>query len=121
MEKILIIGCKEIMNDICIACSRCIVGFNRREGEFSKYKDKEAELIGLLNCGGCPGAGIVTRLSQLDLWNKPMEEKVSKIHIAPCIVDHCPYKETIINKIKNKSAVEVVLGTHPYKPNNIFG
>jgi len=30
------------------------------------------------------------------------------------------YQETIIKKIKAKSGVEVILGTHPYLPENIF-
>jgi len=120
MEKILIIGCKRAMDDVCIGCSRCLVGFNRREGDFAMYKDKEAELLGLLNCGDCPGATVVTRLAQVKLWNAPMGEKPTKVHLAPCILDHCPYKDTIIKKIKAKAGVEVIEGTHPYKPENIF-
>lgn len=120
MEKVLIVGCKRAMDDVCIGCSRCMVGFNRRDGEFSRYKDTDAQLIGLLNCGDCPGATVVTRLAQINLWNKPMNEKVTKVHIAPCITDHCPYKEPIIAKIKAKAGVEVIEGTHPYKPENIF-
>ena len=120
MEKILIVGCKRAMNDVCIACSRCLVGFNRRDGEFKRYQGEELELIGLVNCGDCPGASIVPRLAQVNLWNKPWGEKVTKIHVGPCLVDHCPHKETIINKIKAKSGVEVIEGTHPYKPENIF-
>ena len=65
MEKVLIVGCKRAMDDICIACSRCCVAFNRREGEFSRYED--AEILGLLNCGDCPGAAIVPRLAQVKL------------------------------------------------------
>ena len=120
MEKILIVGCKKAMDDVCIGCSRCLVGFNRRAGEFSRYQVKEAELIGLLNCGDCPGATIVTRLAQVSLWNRPMDEKVSTIHVGPCITDHCPHKEVILNKIKAKSGVQVIEGTPPYKPENIF-
>ena len=120
MEKILIVGCKKAMDDVCIACSRCMVGFNRRDGEFSIYKDKDAELIGILNCGDCPAPAIVTRLAQVKLWNKPLEENVTKVHIAACIIDHCPYSETIIKKIKAKAGVEVIEGSHPYKPDNIF-
>ncbi len=120
MEKILIVGCKKAMDDVCIGCSRCIVGFNRREGDFSRYREEDAELIGLLNCGDCPGATIVTRLAQVSLWNKPMDETVTKIHIGPCLLDHCPHKESIVNKITAKAGVEVIQGTHPYKPDNIF-
>ncbi len=84
------------------------------------YKDQEVELLGILGCGDCPGAGIVTRLAQINLWNKTMGEKPTKLHIAPCIVDHCPHKETIIKKIKAKAGIEVIEGAHPYKPENIF-
>ncbi|MBU0990961.1 MAG: CGGC domain-containing protein, partial [Proteobacteria bacterium] len=34
MEKILIVGCKKAMDDVCIGCSRCLVGFNRKAGMF---------------------------------------------------------------------------------------
>lgn len=119
MEKILIVGCKKAMDDVCIGCSRCMVGFNRREGEFERY-GQDAEMIGLLNCGDCPGATIVTRLAQVNLWNKPMNETPTKVHIAPCITDHCPYSETLIQKIKAKAGVEVIEGAHPYKPSDIF-
>jgi len=120
VEKILIVGCKRAMNDVCIGCCRCLVGFNRREGEFGRYKDTEAEIVGLLNCGDCPGATIVTRLAQVKLWNAPLGERVTKIHLGPCIIDHCPYKDEIIRKIRATSGVEVIEGTHPYKPVDIF-
>lgn len=120
MEEVLIVGCKRSMDTACIACSRCMTGFNRREGEFSRYKGMDAQLVGLLSCGDCPGAGIVPRLAQVKLWNKPMNVGVSKVHIAPCIVEHCPHKAEIIRKIKAKAGVEVIEGTHPYIPENIF-
>lgn len=120
MEKILIIGCKRAMDDVCIGCSRCLVGFNRKAGSFSRYEGQDVELMGLLNCGDCPGAAIVPRLAQVSLWNKPLDEQVTKVHIAPCIMDHCPHSETLVKKIKAKAGVEVVEGTHPYIPENIF-
>lgn len=120
MEKVVIIGCKRSMDDVCIACSRCMVAFNRREGAFARYKDQEVQLIGMLGCGDCPGAGIVPRMAQMKLWNAPMNEKPTKVHIAPCILDHCHYKEALIKKIKAKAGVEVIEGTHPYIPEKIF-
>jgi len=49
-----------------------------------------------------------------------MGETITKVHIATCIIDHCPYKDTIIEKIKKKAGVEIIEGTYPYKPENIF-
>ena len=70
-EKIVVLGCSMAMDDICIGCSRCMVGFNRREGEF-KNCNEDAELVGIVGCGGCPGSGIVTRMAHMKLWNGPM-------------------------------------------------
>jgi hypothetical protein len=36
------------------------------------------------------------------------------------IVDHCSHRETLIKKIKAEAGVEVIEGTHPYIPANIF-
>ena len=36
MEKILVLGCKNTMDDICIGWTRCMVGFNRKAGEFDR-------------------------------------------------------------------------------------
>ncbi len=119
MEKILIVGCKNIMNEQCIACSRCMVAFNKREGEFAKY-DKDAQLIGMLSCGGCPGSGVVTRLAQLNAWNAKNKEKPTKVHVSACIYENCPNGKEIVDKIKAKAGVPVIEGTHPYKPENIF-
>ena len=119
-EKILIVGCKRAMDDVCIGCSRCMVGFNRRAGEFARYENVDAEIMGILNCGDCPGATIVTRLAQVKLWNAPQGENVTAVHIAPCILDHCPYAKTIADKIRAKAGCPVYEGTHPYKPDNIF-
>ena len=119
MDKILIIGCKKAMDDVCIGCSRCMVGFNRRAGAFADY-GPDAQLIGMLNCGDCPGATIVTRLAQLKFWNMDLDEQPTAIHLGPCLVDHCPYKDHIVGKIRAKSGVKVVEGTHPYLPKDIF-
>jgi predicted metal-binding protein len=65
--------------------------------------------------------GTVPRLANFGLWNAKLGEKPTKVHIAPCVTQHCPYSETIINKIKATTAVEVIEGTHPFMPENIYG
>ena len=49
-----------------------------------------------------------------------MGEQVTKVHLAPCILDHYPYADTLVKKINAKAGVEVREGTHPYTPENIF-
>ncbi len=120
MEKILIIGCRNTMDDVCIGCSRCLVAFNRREGTFARYKDQDAEVLGILNCGGCPGGSIVQRLAQVKLWNLPLDEQPTIIHIGPCLTDNCPHYDEVVGKIWGKAGIEVVEGTHPYMPEKIW-
>jgi predicted metal-binding protein len=120
MEKILIVGCKNAMDDICIGCSRCLVAFNRRKGVFEIYEDTDAEILGIVGCGGCPASAIVTRLMQAKLWNAPMNEKPTVVHIAPCIAEQCPNKEEIMKKITAKAGIKVIEGTHPFAPSDIF-
>lgn len=120
MEKILIIGCKNTMDDVCIGCTRCLAAFNRREGVFEIYEDSDAEIVGILGCGGCPAPAIVTRLIQVRLWNEPLNEKPTVIHIAPCVADQCPHKNEIIKKIKATSGIRVIEGTHSYSQGDIF-
>lgn len=120
MEKILIIGCKSVMDDICIGCTRCQVAFNRRVGEFARYEGEEVQLLGVLGCGGCPGMGIVPRMAQFKLWNAPMKEIPTKVHVAPCVTQHCPHAETLLKKIHAKAGVPVIEGTHPFLPENIY-
>lgn len=112
------IGCKKMMDEFCIACSRCMVAFNRREGGFARYRD--AELIGFLHCGDCPGVGVVNRMAMFKLWNAPLGEKPTKVHLGTCIVNYCPEKEKLLAKVKAKAGVEVIEGGHPYAPTELF-
>lgn len=120
MEKILVVGCKKVMDEACIACSRCMVAFNRRIGAFAAYKDTDAELVGMMHCGDCPGVALGQRLVQMHLWNKPMQEQPTQVHVASCITDSCPYRRKLINTLTERSAVPVVEGAHPFRPAGLF-
>jgi predicted metal-binding protein len=97
-----------------------LAGFNRREGEFYDCQNTEAELVGFLNCGDCSGAIVVMRLTQLELWNQTMEEKVTKITVARCNIDHYPHNDTLCGKVNAKAGVLAIEGTNPNKSGNIF-
>jgi predicted metal-binding protein len=120
MEKILIVGCQKTMNEICIACSRCTVACNRKEGEFARYKDSDVQLLGILSCGGCPGAAASVRLTQFKLWNAPMKELPTKVHIGNCLANLCPNRSTLLPMIQSLVGVEVIVGTHPYGSADLF-
>jgi predicted metal-binding protein len=120
--NIAVLGCKNIKDESCIGCHRCLLAFDKKEGQFERYKDDgNARLRGLVHCGGCPGTSPVLRLVNLKTWMAPMKETIDAVHIGTCLLDNCPFKDTIIAKVKAKAGVEVIEGTHPYKPVRIFG
>jgi predicted metal-binding protein len=119
MEKILIVGCAKGMNVVCVGCSRCLVALNRYEGEFARYMEQGAQLMGLASCSDCPGTSLVPRLALMKLWNAPLHEEPTKIHLAPCVV-HCPHSESILEGMQAKCKLEIVKGTHPYQMETIF-
>jgi len=120
MEKILVIGCNRTMDQICVGCSRCHVAFNRHKGEFSRYEETKAELLGVAGCGDCPGTTVLARLGLLKVTNAPLgDEEPTKIHLAPCLIN-CPHSESIVEKIRAKCEIEIIKGTHPYQMRTIF-
>ena len=119
--NIAVLSCKNIKDETCIGCHRCLMGFDKKEGEFERYNDTDAKMRGLIHCGGCPGTSPVLRLVGLKTWMTPMGESIDAVHIGTCLLDNCPHKDTIIDKVKAKAGVEVIEGTHPYRPEQVFG
>lgn len=119
-KRIMILACALIRDKACIACQRCLMGMERKNGEFERYKDDPALIVGIIECGGCPGASVVVRMAQLKTWMAPFGEGIDVVHIGTCLMGNCPYKESIIEKVKAKAGVPVVEGTHHFLPADIF-
>jgi len=81
-----------------------------REGAFEDYGSGELELVGLTNCGGCPGGNVEYAPEEL------MKNGVDVIHLATGMVvgyPPCPYVTFFRCFIEAKFNVPVVVGTHP--------
>ncbi|HBZ53865.1 MAG TPA: metal-binding protein [Syntrophobacteraceae bacterium] len=119
--NIAVLSCKNIKDETCLGCHRCLMGFDKKEGEFARYQGTDAKMRAFLHCGGCPGTSPVLRLVGLKTWMAPMGETIDAVHIGTCLLDNCPHKDTIIQKVKAKAGVEVIEGSHPYRPVQVFG
>ncbi|MBP6978211.1 MAG: CGGC domain-containing protein [Bacteroidales bacterium] len=94
------------------ACAggKCFRSFRDREGAFSIYKDKEAEIAGYTTCGGCPGGNIEYAFIEMK------KNGVTHVHFATGFLvgyPPCPYMEYFEKFIREKYDLEVIFGTHP--------
>ncbi|MCD6547921.1 MAG: putative metal-binding protein [Thermodesulfobacterium sp.] len=124
MKKVVIVKCQMISNqNLCPGDAKCMVAFMRREGEFERYKNEDAHIIGIVDCGGCEGNKnrVVCSLALLKLQLAALNEKPDVVHVGTCIMKFCKRKDDLIAAIKEKAGVEVVEGTHSYAPPTIFG
>ena len=124
MKKIVIVKCNMISNqNLCPGDAKCLVALLRKEGEFARYKDEEAHIIGIMDCGGCEGNKnrVIPSLALLKLQLEALKEKPDVIHVGTCIAKFCKRKDDLIAAIKEKAGIEVVEGTHSYAPPKLFG
>lgn len=92
------------------AGGKCLRSMRNREGAFSRYKDKDVELVGYTTCNGCPGGNIEYAGDEM------VKNGVQVIHFATGFLvgyPPCPYIDTFKQFLENRYGVEVVLGTHP--------
>ena len=53
--NIVILSCKNIKDESCFGCQRCLLGMDKKEEEFERYKDNpDVKLKAILHSGGCP-------------------------------------------------------------------
>ena len=66
--NIAILACKNIKDESCFGCHRCLLAFDKREGEFERYKNRpDIKLRAILHCGGCPGMAPVNPIARFCL------------------------------------------------------
>jgi len=105
--------CKKFRTEgLCPGCAKCLVASMNKEGEFSKYED--ARIVGIIECGDCPGNRVANSLARLGMHVASLGLSIDVVHVGTCIVKTCPYSDKIINILKEKAGVDVVEGTHPY-------
>lgn len=119
MKKIAIIGCKRIQDQLCVACEKCLKAMSKREGEFSRYKDADLELIALGNCGDCPGL-IMPKVTLMNEIAASIDREYDIIHLGTCVVKakktgKCPLEFDQLGVLfKENFGKELVVGTHDY-------
>lgn len=92
------------------AGGKCFRSLQNREGAFSIYKNKDAELVAYTTCGGCPGGNIEYVPEEMK------KNGVTHVHFATGFLvgyPPCPYMEHFEKFITEKYEMKVIFGTHP--------
>ncbi len=99
------------------------MALGRKEGEFSRYENEGAQIVGIVDCGGCEGNKnrIVCSMAHLKMHLASLNEPVDVVHMGTCIMKFCKRQDDLIEAVQQKAGVEVVQGTHPYSPPSVFG
>jgi len=119
MANVAILYCKKIQDVSCIACAKCYKGMEERNGEFARYGEGELNLVGMTDCGDCPGLS-VARVKLLTEVTNSLDRPIDVIHLGTCMklameTSECPIDyDELKFLLEQKFGVEVVLGTHSY-------
>ena len=107
-----ILTCSAATQDSGCSSVSCLRDLRKRKGAFAQYESsEELELIGLINCAGCPTlAGPEKLLSRIRAL---AEFRIDVIHLSYCLDALCPYKSKYQALIREHfPEVNIVVGTH---------
>src|SRR5512140_433413 len=112
MARIGILTCSNATQDLGCSSTSCLADFRKRKGTFAEYPiDKPLDLIGIINCPGCPTLigpdKLIQRIRGLT------EFRVEAIHFSYCIKALCPFREQYRNALEKAFPdIKIVVGTH---------
>lgn len=112
MARIGILTCSNATQDLGCSSVSCLADFRKRRGTFALYSAAEPlDLVGLINCPGCPT--VVGPAKLLQRIRALTEFRVDVIHFTNCIKSLCPFKEKYEKAITEAFPnIKVVIGTH---------
>ena len=112
MARIGILTCSNATQDLGCSSVSCLADFRKRKGTFADYPaDKPLDLVGIINCPGCPTLTGPDKL--LGRIRALTEFRVDAIHFTSCVKALCPFKEKYETALKDAfPSIAIVIGTH---------
>lgn len=112
MARIGILTCSNCTQEANCASVVCLGDLRKRRGLFARYENEEKlELIGIINCAGCPTSAAPEKI--LKRTRALTSYRLDALHFSYCMTALCPFLkkyERIIKK--NNPGLVIVLGTH---------
>jgi len=112
MARIGILTCSNATQDLGCSSASCLADFRKRKGSFAGYAaDKSLDLVGIINCPGCPTLTGPDKL--LQRIRALTEFRIDAIHFTNCIKSLCPFKNKYEQALRETFPdITVVVGTH---------
>lgn len=112
MARIGILTCSNATQDLGCSSASCLADLRKRRGTFADYpKDEPLDLVGIINCPGCPTLTGADKL--LQRIRALTEFRVDAIHFTYCMKALCPFKEKYKTVLEEAfSNIKIVIGTH---------
>ncbi len=111
MVKIGLFCCGKVAQKLGCSCTQCLYDLRNRVGSFDRYsRDTNLELVGLVQCPGCPAETKADRLSAL--VKNLVEYQVDVIHFSHCLNTFCVFRYDYASLIeRDYPEIEIVLDT----------
>ena len=112
MARIGILTCSNATQDLGCSSASCLADLRKRRGTFSGYPaDEPLDLVGIINCPGCP---TLTGPDKLLLRIRALTEfRAGSIHFANCVKALCPFQEQYRRALESAFPdITVSIGTH---------
>lgn len=112
MARIGIMTCSNCTQESNCAAVVCLGDLRRRRGFFDRYpSDQPLDLIGIINCAGCPTVTAPEKI--LRRVRALAEFRIDALHLSFCLVAVCPFVNKYMEVIKKAYPdLEIVPGTH---------
>ena len=120
MARIGILTCSNCTQDANCASVVCLGDMRKRRGLFERYKDEEKlELIGIINCAGCPTLAAPEKI--LKRARALAEYRLDALHFSYCMTALCPFLKKYEQVIrKSYPDLTIVHGTHTPRDHKLF-
>ncbi|AFQ42609.1 CGGC domain-containing protein [Desulfosporosinus meridiei] len=112
MIRVAIFSCPKVTNKMGCSSSDCLDELRNRQGSYTTYDSSEnLELIGMINCPGCPAEIDSQRIiNQIQYLSK---FKVNKIHFTNCMSLYCAFRYNYQVLIEGRFPnIEIVQGKY---------
>lgn len=112
MVRIGILTCSNATQDLGCSSVSCLAAFRKRRGAFASYPaDEPLDLVGIINCPGCPTLTGADKLMQR--IRALTEFRIDAVHLSYCMKALCPFKEKYISALEeNFPDIKLIVGTH---------